>query len=82
MKNTGIGLTPALVTKEMVRNMLGGMSTTTFWRRRAQWDKAGTPFPPPAPGTNPIRGGEQYRYCDVVQFFRTQGFIDDTQEET
>lgn len=82
MKNTGTGLTPALVTKEMVRNMLGGMSTTTFWRRRSQWEKAGTPFPSPAPGTNPIHGGEQYRYCDVMQFFKSQGFIDDTQDAT
>ncbi len=82
MKNTGTGLTPALVTREMVRNMLGGMSKTTFWRRMNKWEKAGTPFPPPAPGTNPIYGGEQYRYCDVMQFFKSQGFIDDTQDAT
>ncbi len=72
---------PVLITRENVQQQLGGISRTTFWRRKKQWEKEGKPFPAPAPGTNPINGGEQYRYCDVMRFFRDHGFIDDTQTD-
>lgn len=71
---------PVLVNRENVQAMLGGISRTTFWRKRQVWEKNGTPFPPPAPGTNPGRGGEQYRYCDVMSFFESQGLVEPTQE--
>ncbi len=70
-------LKPLLITRETVQYLLGGMSKTTFWRRRQQWESQGTPFPSPAPGTNPIKGGEQYRYKDVMEFFKRIGIIDE-----
>lgn len=81
MNEQVIKLTPVLITREKVQQLLGGMSRTTFWRRKKQWEKEGKPFPSPAPGTNPINGGEQYRYSDVMRFFRDHGFIDDTQAD-
>jgi hypothetical protein len=77
MSKTTIPLQPVLVTRSSVQQMLGGMSRTTFWRRRKQWAEQGKPFPEPAPGTNPISGGEQYRYSDVMRFCRDHGFVDD-----
>jgi hypothetical protein len=81
MNEQVIKLTPVLITREKVQQLLGGMSRTTFWRRKKQWAKEGKPFPSPAPGTNPINGGEQYRYSDVMRFFRDHGFINDTQAD-
>jgi len=75
-------LQPILVTRENVQQLLGGISRTTFWRRKKKWAQEGKPFPLPAPGTTPINGGEQYRYSDVIRFCRDHGFIDDTQAET
>lgn len=82
MQNKTLNLTPVLITREKVQQLLGGMSRTTFWRRKKVWEKEGKPFPTPAPGTSPISGGEQYRYSDVIRFFRDHGFIDDTQADT
>ncbi len=76
-----VAIQPVLVTRSYVQQQLGGMSRTTFWRRKKQWAKEGKPFPSPAPGTNPINGGEQYRFSDVMRFFRDHGFIDDTQAD-
>ncbi|OMQ26871.1 hypothetical protein [Serratia oryzae] len=81
MNEQVIKLPPVLITREKVQQLLGGMSRTTFWRRKKQWAKEGKPFPSPAPGTNPINGGEQYRFSDVMRFFRDHGFIDDTQAD-
>ncbi|WP_414163898.1 hypothetical protein ACMGGS_18850 [Superficieibacter sp. BNK-5] len=75
-----IHLKPVLINRENVQAMLGGISRTTFWRKRQAWEKNGTPFPQPAPGTNPGKGGEQYRYCDVMRFFEAQGLTEPTQE--
>jgi len=75
-----VAIQPVLVNRENVQAMLGGISRTTFWRKRQAWERSGTPFPPPAPGTNPGKGGEQYRYCDVMRFFADQGLIESTQE--
>ncbi|HEI9922972.1 hypothetical protein ACUZX0_01335 [Serratia marcescens] len=82
MTKNNLPIQPVLITREGIQQQLGGISRTTFWRRKKQWEKAGTPFPKPAPGTNPIHGGEQYRYCDVIRFFRAQGLIDETQDAT
>lgn len=73
---TTIAITPVIINRETVQQMLGGISRTTFWRKRQQWKQAGTPFPNRAPGTNPGRGGEQYRYCDVMRFLATQGLVE------
>ncbi|CNI15136.1 Uncharacterised protein [Yersinia frederiksenii] len=80
MNNVVVGVQPILVTRETVQQLLGGISRTTFWRKKKEWREKGTPFPNPAPGTNPIKGGDQYRYSDVICFFRCQGLIDSTQE--
>lgn len=57
MKNTNITIQPAIINRETVQAMLGGISRTTFWRKRRYWEQKGTPFPSPAPGTNPGKGG-------------------------
>lgn len=78
--NNAIFIQPVIVNRETVQQMLGGISRTTFWRKRQEWADAGTPFPNKAPGTNPGKGGEQYRYCDVIKFFKDQGLIESTQD--
>ena len=77
---TTIAIAPVIINRETVQQMLGGISRTTFWRKRQQWEQAGTPFPNRAPGTNPGRGGEQYRYCDVMCFLATQGLVESTHD--
>lgn len=57
MQNTNITIQPAIINRETVQAMLGGISRTTFWRKRRYWEQKGTPFPSPAPGTNPGKGG-------------------------
>ncbi|MDA8499776.1 hypothetical protein [Citrobacter sp. Igbk 17] len=78
--NHNISIKPVIINRETVQQMLGGISRTTFYRKRKQWLAAGTPFPNKAPGTNPGRGGEQYRYCDVMRFMEAQGFIESTHD--
>lgn len=80
MNNVVVKVEPILVTRAVVQQLLGGISRTTFWRKKKEWRENGTPFPNPAPGTNPIKGGDQYRYSDVIGFFQCQGLIDSTQE--
>ena len=75
-----LSVTPAIINRELVQSMLGGISRTTFWRKRQQWAAAGTPFPDPAPGTNPAKGGEQYRYCDVMRWLASQGLTESTHD--
>lgn len=75
-----INIQPAVINRETVQQMLGGISRTTFWRKRQQWEKEGKPFPERAPGTNPGRGGEQYRYCDVMQFLSSHGLVESTHD--
>lgn len=77
---TQINIKPAVINRDIVLQLLGGISRTTFWRKRKQWGDAGTPFPNKAPGTNPGKGGEQYRYCDVMKFLQSQGLVESTQD--
>ncbi|WP_263597683.1 hypothetical protein [Citrobacter freundii] len=42
---TTISIQPVLVNRERVQEMLGGISRTTFYRKRKQWEESGTPFP-------------------------------------
>ncbi|WP_312740511.1 hypothetical protein [Cedecea neteri] len=80
MSDHRIAIQPVVINRELVQQMLGGISRTTFWRKRQEWEKAGTPFPGKAPGTNPGKGGEQYRYCDVMRFLQSQGLVESTQD--
>ncbi|EAB7491325.1 hypothetical protein EZW87_02795 [Salmonella enterica subsp. enterica serovar Muenchen] len=80
MISTQMAIPPVIINRETVQQMLGGISRTTFYRKRIQWDAAGTPFPPKAPGTNAGRGGEQYRYCDVMRFMEAQGLVESTHD--
>lgn len=50
--NNAIFIAPVIVNRETVQQMLGGISRTTFWRKRQERADAGTPFPSKAPGTN------------------------------
>lgn len=78
--NNAIFIAPVIVNRETVQQMLGGISRTTFWRKRQDWADAGTPFPSKAPGTNPGKGGEQYRYADVMRFLASQGLAEPMQD--
>lgn len=40
-----INIQPVLINRERVQEMLGGISRTTFYRKRKQWEQTGTPFP-------------------------------------
>lgn len=71
-----IQIKPVLITRETIQEMLGGISRTTFWRKRQEWEKAGTPFPDPDPKFTPIKGGARYRYLDVMNFFKDQGLAE------
>lgn len=43
MQNTNITIQPAIINRETVQAMLGGISRTTFWRKRRDWEQSGTP---------------------------------------
>ncbi|WP_213993813.1 hypothetical protein [Sodalis sp. dw_96] len=77
MSKVNVHIQPVVINRETIQAMLGGISRTTFWRKRQKWAAAGTPFPDPAPDTNPAKGGEQYRYSDVIKFCKRQGLIDE-----
>ncbi|MFS6859018.1 hypothetical protein [Citrobacter freundii] len=38
---TTISIQPVLVNRERVQEMLGGISRTTFYRKRKQWEESG-----------------------------------------
>lgn len=46
MQNTNITIQPAIINRETVQAMLGGISRTTFWRKRRDWEQSGTPSLP------------------------------------
>ena len=64
---TTISIQPVLVNRERVQEMLGGISRTTFYRKRKQWEESGTPFPP--------KGGALFRYVEVIQFCKDKGLL-------
>ncbi|MEY1636226.1 helix-turn-helix domain-containing protein [Morganella morganii] len=63
-----------LICRSKIQSMLGGISRTTFWRKRQEWDAQGTPFPKPDENYAPIRGGALYRYSEVMDFFKSKGY--------
>ncbi|HHN8402579.1 TPA: helix-turn-helix domain-containing protein [Morganella morganii] len=63
-----------LICRSKIQGMLGGISRTTFWRKRQEWDAQGTPFPKPDENYAPIRGGALYRYSEVMDFFKRKGY--------
>lgn len=79
MQNTNIIIQPAIINRETVQAMLGGISRTTFWRKRRYWEQKGTPFLP-LPRELIRERGEQYRYCDVMRFFASQGLVESTHD--
>lgn len=69
------GLQPVLITRSEVQKMLGGLSRTTFYRMRKQWQLEGTPFPEPVRDIMPPKGGALYRYVEVIAFFKARGYL-------
>lgn len=65
-----------LLTTARIREMLGGISRTTFRVWKMKWEAAGTPFPEPlhelSTTSRPV-----YRYQDVMQFFKSVGLLSD-----
>lgn len=66
---------PVLVSRSTIQQMLGGISRTTFWRKRQEWADAGTPFPEPLTEIGPSKGGALYRYVEVMSFFKAKNFM-------
>lgn len=66
---------PALINREKVQEILGGISRTTFYKKRKQWEQQGTPFPDEVKEFSPVKGGMIYRYGDVMAFCQKKGLI-------
>lgn len=60
-----INIQPVLINRERVQEMLGGISRTTFYRKRKQWEQTGTPFPKEVTELHPPKGGALFRYVEV-----------------
>ncbi|MFR0629716.1 hypothetical protein [Citrobacter freundii] len=73
---TTISIHPVLVNRERVQEMLGGISRTTFYRKRKQWEQSGTPFPQEVEEIHPPKGGALFRYVEVIQFCKDKGLLD------
>lgn len=66
-----------LICRTEIQEMLGGISRTTFYYKRKEWEKEGTPFPAPDKNHQPIKGGGTlYRYREVMNFFKSKGYFD------
>ncbi|MGL5039998.1 MAG: hypothetical protein ACRC9N_10015 [Aeromonas sp.] len=65
---------PALIRRCDIEQLLGGISRTTFHRRRKEWEEAGTPFPKPF-GNWSAKGGALWRRHEVIAFFVEHGMI-------
>ncbi|MEG0280928.1 MAG: helix-turn-helix domain-containing protein [Morganella sp. (in: enterobacteria)] len=63
-----------LICRSKIQGMLGGISRTTFYRKRKEWGEQGTPFPEPASDYAPIHGGALYKYSEVMAFFKSKGY--------
>lgn len=72
---TTISIQPVLVNRERVQEMLGGISRTTFYRKRKQWEESGTPFPQEVEEIHPPKGGALFRYVEVIQFCKDKGLL-------
>ncbi|HFL4080120.1 TPA: helix-turn-helix domain-containing protein [Escherichia coli] len=70
-----INILPILINRERVQEMLGGISRTTFYRKRKQWEQSGTPFPREVEEIHPPKGGALFRYKEVIQFCKYKGLI-------
>ena len=70
-----ISIQPVLVNREHVQEMLGGISRTTFYRKRKQWESSGTPFPKEVEELHPAKGGALFRYQEVIQFCKDKGLL-------
>lgn len=70
-----ISIQPVLVNRERVQEMLGGISRTTFYRKRKQWEESGTPFPQEVEEIHPPKGGALFRYVEVIQFCKDKGLL-------
>jgi len=66
---------PALINREEVQEILGGISRTTFYKKRKKWEQQGTPFPDELKEYSYVKGGMIYRKCDVINFCEKMGFI-------
>ncbi|MDE1487289.1 helix-turn-helix domain-containing protein [Xenorhabdus bovienii] len=64
-----------LINREGIQDMLGGISRTTFYRKREEWKSQGTPFPEPDSDYHPIQGGALYKYDEVMRFFESKGYL-------
>ncbi|TBM25059.1 helix-turn-helix domain-containing protein [Hafnia alvei] len=73
MSNVNIQARPVLINRENVQKMLGGISRTTFYRRRKEWTRDGRPFPSEVQGVSVPKGGTLYRYDEVIQFCQSMG---------
>ena len=70
-----ISIQPVLVNRERVQEMLGGITRTTFYRKRKQWESSGTPFPKEVEELHPAKGGALFRYQEVIQFCKDKGLL-------
>lgn len=77
---TSISIQPVLINRERIQEMLGGISRTTFYRKRKEWENSSTPFPKEVAELHPPKGGALYRYVEVIQFCRAKGLLADAQD--
>lgn len=77
---TSISIQPVLINRERVQEMLGGISRTTFYRKRKEWKQTATPFPAEVKEIHPPKGGSLYRYVEVVQFCKDKGLLAEAQD--
>ncbi|WP_414146913.1 helix-turn-helix domain-containing protein [Erwinia sp. BNK-24-b] len=74
-----IAITPVLINREGVQQLLGGISRTTFYNKRKEWAQKNTPFPPEVSELKPAKGGALFRYEEVMKFCHAMGFISSEQ---
>lgn len=75
MNTVAVKVTPVLINREGVQQLLGGISRTTFYNKRKEWAQRNTPFPAEVAELNPAKGGSIYRYDEVIRFCHQMGFI-------
>jgi len=80
MNTAAVKVTPVLINREGIQQLLGGISRSTFYNKRKEWAKKNTPFPTEVAELKPAKGGSIYRYEEVMQFCRQMGFISSEQQ--